>query len=347
MKGVCFQGVEAVQLLDLPEPQLVDSTDVIVRVSMAGLCGSDLHPYFGREVGLDVGTVMGHEMVGEVVDVGRDVRQLKLGDTVFSPFTTNCGDCYFCQRGLTARCSRGQLFGWVENGKGLAGCQSEFVRVPLADGTLMKKPEALSAEAALLLGDNLSTGYYCAEMAEIEPDGTYVVVGCGTVGLLCIEAARRLGAKSLFAVDPVPARRNLAESRGAIPLDVGATAREQILQATDGRGAQGVMELVGSPEAQRFAYDVISPGGIMSVVGCHCTDKFSFSPVEAFDKNLTYRVGRCPARHYMGRLASEVTEQDWSLDGLVTHHFSVEECQHAYQVFSSRDEGCQKAVFRF
>ena len=347
MKGVCFEGVETVQLRDIPDPKIVDTTDVVVRVSVAGLCGSDLHPYFGREIGLDHGTVMGHEMVGEVVEIGSDVRLLKIGDTVFTPFTTNCGSCYFCRSGLTARCTQGQLFGWVENGVGLPGCQSEFVRVPLADGTLMKKPDALSDETALLLGDNLSTGFYCAEMAGINPEGTYVIVGCGTVGLLAIEAAKKLGATTLFAVDPLPARRALAEARGAVPLDVGDAAIDHILRKTEGRGADAVMELVGSPPAQRFAFEAIRPGGIMSVVGCHCTEHFAFSPVEAFDKNLTYRVGRCSARHYMGRLTDRLINEEWQLDGLITHAFSIDECQHAYQLFSQRSEGCQKAVFRF
>ena len=122
MKGVCFQDVERVACKQVPEPRLIWPTDAIVKVRLAGLCGSDLHLFHGREKGVDPGMVMGHELVGTVVDVGSDVRDIRVGDRVFTPFTTSCGECFFCQRGLTARCARGELFGWVEDGKGLQGC---------------------------------------------------------------------------------------------------------------------------------------------------------------------------------------------------------------------------------
>jgi len=180
MKGACFQAIESVACRDIPDPQIEQLTDAIVKVSLAGLCGSDLHVYFGREAGADVDMVMGHELVGTVVETGSEVQGIQVGDRVYAPFTTNCGKCFYCNRGLTARCEQGQLFGWVENGLGLHGGQSEFVRVPLADGTLKKIPSTVSDASALLLGDNFSAGFYCAEMAEIQPDRTYVVVGCGT-----------------------------------------------------------------------------------------------------------------------------------------------------------------------
>ena len=164
MKSVCFKDIGKVECIDLPDPQIVDPSDVIIKTSLAGLCGSDLHPFFGRETGLDIDTVMGHEVVGEIVAAGKEVSDFKVGDHVYAPFSTNCGNCYYCQNHLPSRCVAGQLFGWLQNGTGLNGCQSEFVRVPLADGTLMKKPDSLSDVAALLLGDNFSTGFYCAEI---------------------------------------------------------------------------------------------------------------------------------------------------------------------------------------
>ena len=347
MKGVCFKSVGEIETIDLPDPEIQDSRDAIVKVSMAGLCGSDLHVFHGREVGVDVGTVMGHELVGEVVAVGGDVKSIAIGERAFAPFTSNCGECYYCQRGLTARCVSGQLFGWREGGAGLHGCQSELVRVPFADGTLKKQPDGLSDVAALLLGDNFSTGYFCAEMAEITPDKTCVVIGCGTVGLLCIMAAKKMGAEKIYAIDLVAERRKQAEMLGAKALDVGESAIQEILQATDGRGADSVMELVGVPDAQRLAYDVLRPGGIMSVVGCHCTPDFAFSPVEAFDKNLTYRTGRCPARNYMDKLTDRVADGEFKIDSFVTHHFNAADSVKAYDVFAGRKDGCLKAVFEF
>ena len=346
MKGVCFKSVGEVETLEMADPEIQQPTDAILKVTMAGLCGSDLHLFHGREVGVDQGTVMGHEVVGEVVAAGSDVNTLNVGDIAFAPFTTSCGKCFYCQSGLTARCVHGQLFGWREQNQGLHGCQSEFVRVPLADATLKKKPAGLSDVSALLLADNYSTGLFCAEMADISPEKTCVVIGCGTVGLLSIIAAKHLGAEKLYAIDPVPNRRKEAEALGAIALTP-EQAVAAIADATDQRGADSVMELVGNPAAQQLAYQVMRPGGTMSVVGCHCTPDFAFSPVDAFDKNLTYRTGRCPARHYMDKLTERVASGEFKIDSFVTHHFSVNESVRAYDVFSNRKDGCVKAVFEF
>ena len=163
MNGLTFHGKEKLKYETVPDPTIEDPRDVIVKVDLAGICGSDLHPYLEREKGLDHGTVMGHEFVGQIVETGGEVRGLSVGDKVFSPFTTNCGDCFYCRRGLTCRCTSGQLFGWIEDGAGLHGGQAELVRVPLADSTLMKIPECISPEEALLMGDIFSTGFFCAE----------------------------------------------------------------------------------------------------------------------------------------------------------------------------------------
>lgn len=347
MKAVCFREIGEVACLDAPDPKIQQPTDAIVKTKLAGLCGSDLHPFLGREQGLDANSVMGHEVVGEVVEKGDSVANFNVGDRVYVPFSTNCGDCQFCRSGLTSRCTAGQLFGWMSGGEGLQGCQSELVRVPLADATLCKAPAELSDVQALLLGDNFSTGYYCAEMAGIQPGGTYAVVGCGTVGLMAIIAARSMGAETLFALDLVPERRRQAEALGAIPLTPDESGVDILLRQTSGHGADGVMELVGVPEAQSLAFEILRPGGTMSVIGCHCTPDFAFSPVQAYDKNLTYRTGRCPARYYMNQLTSRVCSGEFSIDSFVTHHFAVDECVKAYDVFSNRRDGCLKAVFEF
>ena len=350
MKGVSFQAVGDVETIEMADPEIQDPRDAIIKVSLAGLCGSDLHPFFGREKGLDVGTVMGHELVGEIVELGTSASadsNLSIGDRVFAPFSTNCGDCFYCQIGLTSRCDAGQLFGWRQDGLGLHGCQSELVRVPLAAGTLVRLPEAVSNEEALLLGDNLSTGYYCASMADIRSEGVYVVIGCGTVGQLCILAARDLGATKIYALDLVKDRRLQAEALGAVGLEPDESAVAEINAATSGRGADAVMELVGLPDAQALAYRLLRPGGVMSVIGCHCTPDFAFSPVDAYDKNLTYRTGRCPARSFMEPLMQKVIDGDYDLGGFVTHRFRIEDCKEAYDVFSNRKDGCIKAALEF
>ncbi len=346
MKAITLSDVESVETIAMVDPGIESGTDAIVRVTMAGLCGSDLHPFFGRESGLDANTVMGHEMVGEIIDIGSEVAAFGVGDRVFIPFSSNCGDCFYCRNKLPSRCEVGNLFGWVEDGVGLHGCQSEFVRVPYADATLMKVPQGVTDEAALLLGDNFSTGFYCAQMAQCGSGKVHVVIGCGTVGQLCCIAARSMGAETIVAIDPLESRRKQAEVLGAraiSPDDAGA----EIQSLTNGRGADCVMELVGLPDAQRLAYQLIRPGGIMSVIGCHCTPNFQFGPASAYDKNLTYCTGRCPARHFMDLLTPRVAAGEFDLSGFVTHEFGIEESIRAYDVFSKRLDGCGKAVIRF
>ncbi len=345
MKGVCFEAIGQVAMRRLDEPVLLEPSDAIVEVRQAGLCGSDLHAFWGRETGLDPGTVMGHELVGRVVETGEQVRDLRPGDRVCAPFTTNCGQCFYCQRNMSARCTRGQLFGWRSNGRGLHGCQAERVRVPLAGGTLMKIDDDMPNEVALLVGDNLSTGFYCAELAEVGPDGAHVVIGCGTVGLLCIMSCIRRGARLLSAYDPNEARLGLAEQFGATTFRDPDALTEHVLSVTDGRGADSVMELVGMPDAQQLAIRLIRPGGVMSVIGCHCSPHFAFSPTEAYDKNLTYRTGRCPARSLMPIVAKQFRDVFNLLQSLITHRFTLDQASQAYDVFANRKDGCIKAVF--
>ena len=290
---------------------------------------------------------MGHEFAGEVVAVGSAVRTHRVGDIVMSPFTISCGVCYYCRIGLTARCIHSQLFGWVEKGKGLHGGQAELVRVPQADGTLIKLPEGVSLTEGLLLGDILSTGFFCARQAGIHHDGTYVVVGCGPVGLMAILGAREAGAERVFAVDDLPERLQMARHFGAMPLNRRDTSfKARILDATEGRGADAVLEAVGSGPAVRLAVDLVRPGGTVSSVGV-CTDAhMAFSPVEAYNKNLTYKIGRCPARHMMEELIPMVQQKKYDITAVFSHTLSLEQGVHGYDLFANKKDNCLKVLLQ-
>ena len=348
VNAITFAGYRTVEHEDVPEPSLEAPTDVIVKVDLAGICGSDLHPYHEREEGLDYGAVMGHEFVGEIVEAGPEVSSVQIGDRVFSPFTTNCGGCYYCRIGLTCRCPHGQLFGWVGDGQGLHGGQAEFVRVPLANSTLAAIPDGISNEQALLLGDVFSTGYFCADMAGVTPEGVHAVIGCGPVGILAIHAARTLGAEIIYAIDGVAERLELAQEAGAVPVDFRAeNVVETIQHATDGRGADAVMEAVGSFAAERTAIELVRPGGTIAVVGVHTDETIAFGPTEAYDKNLTYRVGRCPARTYMERLVPIVLEAErgaFDITRVISHRLPLAEGAEAYRMFDEKLDGCTKVV---
>lgn len=345
MKAVTFGGFRTVDYESIEDPELEQPDDAIVKVDLTAICGSDLHPYHEREEGLDPGTVMGHEFVGEIVDMGSEVRGLKRGQRVYSPFSTSCGRCAACVSGLTSRCPRGQLFGWVGGGEGLDGAQAEYVRVPLASSTLRAIPDGLGDEQALLLGDVFSTGWFCAEMAGVQPGGVYAVVGCGPVGILAILAAREMGAEIIYAVDAVPARLSMAQEAGAVPVDFSAEDPVQVLkEASDGRGADGVMEAVGSFGAERSAIELVRPGGTIAVVGVHTDEVFAFSPGEAYDKNLTYRVGRCPARRYMEELAPRLLARDPGISRVISHRLPLSDAPEAYRLFDEKRDGCTKVV---
>ena len=347
MKAITFQGVESLAWQDVPDPEIQEPTDVVVRVAAAGLCGSDLHPYFGRETGLDVGTVMGHEFVGVVEEAGSAVRSLHRGQRVVSPFTTSCGECVYCRLGLTARCERGQLFGWVQGGVGLHGAQAGYVRVPLAESTLVPVPPELGDPVALLAGDILSTALFGASIAGVGEGDTVVVVGCGPVGVLAVRAALGRGAREVVAVDRVPSRLALAALFGAraVSLEDG-DPRATVLEVTGGRGADCAIEAVGSPEATRLAADLLRHGGRMGAVGVHTEPHLALTPGELYDRNLHYAAGRCSARHYMPEaLALAERDQDL-LVHLVSHDLPLSRGVEAYRRFGGREEGWTKVVLR-
>lgn len=284
MRALVFEGPGLIVVGDRPAPQIIDDGDAIVRVTASGLCGSDLHPYLGREP-MARGTIPGHEAVGIVEAVGPDVEVIEAGDRVIVPFTTSCGRCEPCRRGLSARCEKGALLGWrdpMDESHGLDGCQAEFVRVPLAETTLVHAPD-LDDRAALLLADNLPTAFAAIERAR--PSDAVTVVGLGAVGLGVVAVARRMGIERIVAIDPITARAAAAMTLGAQIGVPGAVEQ-----------TSSVVEASGSDSAKRTAIDCVAPGGTASVISVQTAPDFTFSPSEAYDRNLTVAWGRASVR---------------------------------------------------
>ncbi len=263
MRAVCWHGTGDVRVDDVPDPEIVDAGDVILRVRLTAICGSDLHLYGGYIPAMQRGDVLGHEFLGEVVAMGTEVNRLALGDRVVVPFAIACGRCVSCRRDLWSLCDNTNpdaaalkslygaggagLFGYSHLYGGYAGGQAEYVRVPFADVGPLKVPDAVSDEQALFLSDILPTGYMAAENAGIGPGQVVAVWGCGPVGLFAMTAARLLGAERVIAIDAVPDR--LALARDAVGADVVDFARddvqEAILERTSGRGADACIDAVG------------------------------------------------------------------------------------------------------
>jgi threonine dehydrogenase-like Zn-dependent dehydrogenase len=217
--------------------------------------------------------------------------------------------------------------------------------VPLADTTLVQVPEGTGDEFALLYGDILSTAFFCSDNAGAGQGKTHVVVGCGPVGLLTVVAARLRGAEKIFAVDTVPARLRLAEEWGAVPVDLRTSDAIQVVkEATEGRGADCVMEAVGSPQAVRSAFDLLRPGGTLSSVGVNTNRSYPFTPEEVYNKNATIRSGRCPARRYMTELIQMSGRLPADLTRVFSHRMSLGDGAEGYRKFAAREDGCLKVL---
>src|SRR5688500_16055577 len=230
MKAVCWMGKHDVRIETVPDPEIVDPGDAVVQITSTAICGSDLHLYDGYIPTMEKGDVLGHEFMGEVVAIGKDVAKLKIGDRVVVPFTISCGQCYFCQKGLFAACdtsnpnkelaekvygqSPAGLFGYSHMMGGYAGGQAEYARVPFADVGPIKVPRTLTDEQVLFLSDIFPTGYMAAENCGIAPGDTVAVWGCGPVGQFCIASAWLLGAGRVIGIDRETERLMMAADRG-------------------------------------------------------------------------------------------------------------------------------------
>lgn len=337
MLALVLAGERQVELVVLPDPAVVEPTDAVVRVQAAGLCGSDLHPWLGREAAR-TGVVTGHEAVGVVVAVGTQVAAHAVGDRVVVTFTTSCGACGPCRDGLSARCVHGRLLGWGDpdpDGPLLHGCQAELVRVPLADRTLVGIPADLDERLAVLLGDNLPTGWYAATRAGVRPGSTAAVVGLGAVGLCAVVACRALGAQKVLVTDLEPDRVARAVALGGTPVDPDAVAV-----------ADHVIEAAGPPAAQRRAALLARPGGTLSIIAVQTAAALGVPPTLAYDRNLTLRLGRAPVRSVLDELLPSVLtgEVELDLDQVVTHRLPLADGQQAYTRAAAHEPGMVKAL---
>ncbi|KAI5863193.1 putative alcohol dehydrogenase [Durotheca rogersii] len=300
MNAVVFEGPRKVSLQQRPVPKIQHDGDVIVKVNATALCGSELHVFRGHQPS-GTGFVMGHEFTGAVVAAGAAVKTVEIGDKVVSPFTTSCMDCFYCKNGYTSRCVHSLLFGSEK----LDGAQAEYVRVPFADGTVVRAPAEIDDRALVLMADIFPTGYFGARnafaalgAAQDPTDAVAVVVGCGPVGLCAIVSALEYRPRHLFAVDSVESRLELARGLGAEPLNF-AKDRDAVIrrirEVTDGRGADVVVEVVGLSPALRTAYDVLRPFGFISSIGVHNAE-IPFDGNDGYSKNIRLQMGRCPVR---------------------------------------------------
>jgi threonine dehydrogenase-like Zn-dependent dehydrogenase len=277
MKANCWYGKNDLRVEEVADPKILNPRDAIVKISSTAICGSDLHLYNGFVPGMEKGDILGHEFMGEIVEVGAGVENLKAGDRVVVPFPISCGRCFFCKEGMTSCCENSNpnaplaetlwghspagLFGYSHLLGGYAGGQAEYARVPFADVGPVKIPDGMSDEQVLFLSDIFPTGYMAAENCNIQPGDTVAVWGCGPVGLFAIKSAFLLGAERVIAIDRVPERLQLArEKTGAeiLNFEEVSSVVEALRELTGGRGPDACIDAVGMEAhgpAVEYAYD--------------------------------------------------------------------------------------------
>jgi threonine dehydrogenase-like Zn-dependent dehydrogenase len=262
MKALCWHGANDVRIDNVPDPTIINPRDAIVKITSTAICGSDLHLYDGFIPTMQSGDIMGHEFMGEVVELGSQVKNLKKGDRVVIPFTISCGSCFFCNRDLWSLCDNSNpnaglaekmfghspagLFGYSHLTGGYAGGQAEYARVPFADVGPLKIPDGLSDEQVLFLTDIFPTGYMAAENCDIQPGDTVAVWGCGPVGQFAIRSAFMLGADRVIAIDRIPERLQMAAAAKAEIINYEEIdAGEAVTEMTGGRGPDSCIDAVG------------------------------------------------------------------------------------------------------
>jgi alcohol dehydrogenase len=335
VKAVVLRAPGDVGVEEIADPSILEPGDAIVAVRATAICGADLFPFHGLTPGFEAGTVLGHEFAGEVVEVGRGVAGLSVGQRVVNTSMISDGTCPSCLAGRVTQCEGRSLFGYSGVYPRLDGGQAELVRVPQADRALRALPDEVSDDSAVFLADILPTGYGAVVRGGVSTGDSVVVVGCGPVGLMSVLCAAGVAGR-LIAVDGVSVRRELAGRLGAEAVSP-EQATEAVAEATGGLGADVVIEAAGSPGGLDASLRLARGRGIVSVVGAHFEPDFPLDNALMFEKELTLRFSigdpTADGELLLGRLATG--ELDPSV--IVTHRLALGEAAEAYRLFDSRE----------
>ncbi|MCV9885985.1 alcohol dehydrogenase catalytic domain-containing protein [Metabacillus halosaccharovorans] len=377
MRAVTYQGFMDVKVKDMPDPQIKNMDDIIVKVTHTSICGSDRHFYHGMIPSMKKDYIIGHEAIGIVYEIGSDVHRIKKGDKVVLPYNIACGECVNCKRKLESQCLRSNLDGEIGGCYGCSrlfgdysGTQAEYVRVPYANFGTFKVPEynEVADEELLLLTDAFSTAYWGLQQAEVKSGDTVIVLGCGPIGLITQKLAWLKGAKRVIAVDHIPYRLEHAEKLNrveAFNFQADKELKHHLKEITKG-GSDVVIDCVGMSGKMRpteimetalrlqggalgaieFASQVVRSGGIIQLVGIYGTRYNQFPLGDLFARNITLKMGLASVIHLIPLLYDLLKTKQVNLLDVITHHFPLEEAEHAYKIFNSHKENCLKIILK-
>lgn len=391
MKAVTWQGKRNVSVEEVPDPKIEEPTDIIIKVTSSGICGSDLHLYEVMTPVMEKGDILGHEPMGIVQEVGSAVTNMKVGDRVVIPFNISCGKCHMCKLGLQSQCETTQvhefergaaLLGYSKLYGHVPGGQAEYLRVPHGDYGAIKIPDGPADDRFLYLSDVLPTAWQAVEYAHIPKGGSVLVLGLGPIGEMSARIAKHQGAAKVMAVDLVPERLARAKRYGIETIDLSKHKEdlaEVVRGMTEGRGPDSVIEAVGleahgSP-TEKFmqnmtgllpdavaepllqnngvdrlsslynAIDTVRRGGTISIVGVYA-GKMDQIPMDTlFDKQIRMRMGQANVKRWVDDILPLLTDKDpLGVDDFATHHLTLDEAPHAYDIFQKKEDGAIKIV---
>ena len=376
MKAIIYNGPHDVSVQNVPDAKIEKATDVLVRITTTNICGSDLHMYEGR-TSFETGRILGHENMGEVIEVGAAVDRVKVGDMVCLPFNIGCGFCDNCERGLTGYCltvnpgSAGGAYGFADMGP-YQGGQAELLRVPYADFNCLVLPEDAKEKEDdyVMLSDILPTGWHATELSGLLPGESIAIYGAGPVGLMAAHSAMIKGASQVFVVDSHPDRLALAAKMGATPINTSQTqAVEQILNLTNGRGTDRGCECVGYQCCDKHGHEAnhetmnnlvasTKPTGGIGVVGVFVPQdpnaasdlakegKMAFDFGSFWFKGQQIRTGQANVKAYNRRLAELIHHDRAKPSQIISHRLKLSEGPDAYKQFDARADGWTKVVLK-
>ena len=387
MKALTWQGKRNVSVETVPDPVLQDSTDAIIQVTSTAICGSDLHLYEVLGPFMDKGDIIGHESMGIVTEAGKD-SNLSVGDRIVIPFPIACGHCWMCSQGLVTQCettqvreqgSGAKLFGYSRLYGSVPGGQAEYLRVPHADFGAIKVGTELTDHRYLFLSDVIPTAWQGVKYAGVSAGDSLAVIGLGPIGQFAARIANHLGI-NVFAIDPVPERRAMAERHGISTFDATKEVNDEIRSLTEGRGPDAVVDAVGmeahgSPIAKLAHHavgllpdmvgrkmmetggvdrlsalyasiDLVRRGGTISLSGVYGGEADPLPMLTLFDKQIQLRMGQANVHSYVDDLLPLVEDPSDPLgtEDLVTHRVPLDKAAEMYEIFQKKDDGCIKVV---
>ena len=343
MKALIYNNGK-INFTEKEKPTIIEPTDAIVKVTLSSICTSDLHIIKGFVPQASNNIVLGHEFVGEVVEIGEGIKSLKIGDRVSANCETFCGECYFCKKGYINNCEVG---GWKLGCK-IDGCQAEYVRVPFAEMGLTKIPNNVSFKEALFVGDILSSGYFSAEMCEIKKDDTIAIIGAGPVGLCAMASAKIINPCKTIAIDIDDYRLKLVQKLGLADYIFNprnCNIKQEVLNITNNRGADGVIEASGANESFQVTWNIARANAVVGIVAMYEENQVIPLP-KMYGKNLTFKTGGVDAIHCK-ELLDLIANKKLNTDFLVSKTFDFNNILEAYKYFENKTDNCLKVAIKY